>query len=122
MTEIFYEFWFDAAHQFMDKPIGHKYRNVHGHSFRAEVAVRGTPDPVTGFVVDFGDLEAACQQLHDVLDHRMLNEIEGLEIPSLENIARFVWESLKPRFAGLARVVVRRDSCRQGCVYYGDAG
>lgn len=119
MTEIFYEFGFDAAHQFFDKPVGHKYRNLHGHSFRAEVTLRGTPDPVTGFVVDFADIEDACAILREQLDHRLLNEIDGLSNPSLENLARFIWEALEPRFAGLARVTVRRDSCNQGCTYTG---
>lgn len=119
MTEIFYEFWFDAAHRFMHKPEGHKYRNLHGHSFRVEVAVSGAPDPHTGFVVDFGDIEQACEALRAELDHTYLNDIAGLGNPSLENIARLVWDRLQPRFAGLSRITVRRDSCRQGCVYYG---
>lgn len=121
MTEISYEFWFDAAHQFLHKPLGHKYRGLHGHSFRAEVTVRGTPDPQTGFVVDFADLEAAGERLRDLLDHRFLNEIDGLGNPSLENIAHFIWEQLKLQFHGLVRVSIRRDSHRQSCTYYGEA-
>ena len=79
MTELFYEFIFDAAHQFSHKPIGHKYRALHGHSFRAEVAVRGEPQADTGFIVDFETLEKACAKLHETLDHNFLNEIPGLE-------------------------------------------
>ena len=122
MTEITYEFWFDAAHQFLHMPVGHKYRGVHGHSFRVELAVRGMPDALTGFVVDFADLEAAGEAMRERLDHRFLNEIEGLENPSLEHIARFIWAALQPRFAGLVRVAIRRDSHRQGCIYTGDSG
>lgn len=122
MTEISYEFWFDAAHQFLHMPVGHKYRGLHGHSFRVELAVRGTPDATTGFVVDFAELEAAGEAMRERLDHRFLNEIEGLENPSLEHIARFIWAELQPRFAGLARVAVRRDSHRQGCIYTGESG
>jgi 6-pyruvoyltetrahydropterin/6-carboxytetrahydropterin synthase len=122
MTEISYEFWFDAAHQFLHQPVGHPYRGLHGHSFRAEVAVRGMPDPATGFVVDFAELEAAGERLRALLDHRFLNEIEAIGNPSLENIARFVWQELAPQFAGLARVSIRRDSQRQCCTYLGEMG
>ncbi len=120
MIEITYEFWFDAAHRFLHMPVGHKYHGLHGHSFRVEIAVAGTPDAASGFIVDFGELEAAGEAVRDRLDHRYLNEIEGLDSPSLEHIARFVWNALKPRFAGLSRVVIRRDSHRQGCVYTGE--
>ncbi len=119
MTEITYEFWFDAAHQFHHVPPGHKYHGLHGHSFRVEVAVRGTPEEASGFIVDFAQLEAAGESVRERIDHRFLNEVTGLDKPSLENIARFIWLELKPRFAGLSRVTVRRDSHRQGCVYTG---
>ncbi|MGQ0663191.1 MAG: 6-pyruvoyl trahydropterin synthase family protein [Pseudomonadota bacterium] len=118
--ELFVEFEFDAAHYFEHKPLGHKHRRLHGHSFRVEVAVRGWPDPETGVIVDFEELESAVAQLRDQLDHNFLNEIEGLRVPSLENIAIWVWTHLKPKFAALTRVVVRRDSCRQGCSLSGD--
>ena len=120
MIEITYEFWFDAAHQFHHMPVGHKYQGLHGHSFRAEIAVAGQPDPTSGFIVDFADLEAAGDSIRERLDHRFLNEIEGLESPSLEHLARFVWRQLKPRLPGLSRVAIRRDSHRQGCVYTGE--
>ena len=120
MTEITYEFWFDAAHQFLHMPIGHKYHGLHGHSFRCEIAVEGKPGAESGFVVDFAKLEAAGEDIRERLDHRFLNEIVGLGTPSLENIAQYVWGELKPRFPGLTRVAVRRDSHRQGCVYRGE--
>ncbi len=120
MIEITYEFWFDAAHRFVHMPVGHKYAGLHGHSFRAEIAVGGTPDPKSGFIVDFARLEAAGEGIRDRLDHRYLNEIAGLENPSLENLARFVWNELAPQFPGLTRVAIRRDSHRQGCVYTGE--
>ncbi len=100
-------------------PIGHKYHGLHGHSFRVEIAVRA-PDPQSGFIVDFAQLEAAGESIRERLDHRFLNEIVGLETPSLEHISRFIWTALKPRFAGLTRVAIRRDSHRQGCVYTGE--
>ena len=122
MTELTYEFWFDAAHQFRHMPVGHKYHGLHGHSFRVEIAVCGTPDPVSGFVVDFAELEGAGESIRERLDHRYLNEIAGLEIPSLEHLSRFIWDKLKPRFDRLTRVTIRRDSHRQGCVYSGADG
>ncbi len=122
MTELLYEFLFDAAHQFLHKPAGHKYRALHGHSFRVEIAVRGDPQAETGFIVDFECLEKACEELRETLDHNFLNEIRGLEIPSLENISRWIWQRLALQFSGLYRVTVRRDSLRQGCAYYGADG
>jgi len=118
--EIRLEFMFDAAHFFADKPAEHSYRRMHGHSFRVAVGVHGVPDPATGFVVDFAELEAALAALRQTLDHSLLNEIEGLSAPSLENLSLWIWRRLKPQFSGLARVEVHRDSRGQSCVYTGD--
>lgn len=117
--EVSYRFGFDAAHQFENFPDGHPYRGVHGHSFQVEVALRGEPDPATGFVADLGQVERACADVRQALDHRMLNEIDGLSRPSLENLCVFVWRALSPRFSSLARVTVRRDSQGQSCSYTG---
>lgn len=120
--EIRYEFGFDAAHRFPDMPRGHRYRGVHGHSFRVEVALRGAPRPPHGFVADFARLERACSGLHRRLDHALLNEIKGLKKPSLENLCLWMWERLSGKFPGLSRVTVRRDSLGQSCTYLGPAG
>lgn len=117
--EICYEFGFDAAHRFPGMPRGHRYRRVHGHSFRVEAAVRGVPHPPGGFVSDFARLERACLGLRGKLDHALLNEIKGLERPSLENLCLWIWSRLVPKFSGLARVTVRRDSLGQSCTYLG---
>lgn len=117
--EICYEFGFDAAHRFPSAPRGHKYRGVHGHSFRVEVALRGVPRPPSGFVSDFARLERACRGLHDRLDHALLNEIAGLRNPSLESLCFWIWDRLAPKFKGLARVTLRRDSLGQSCTYLG---
>lgn len=119
--EIAYRFGFDAAHRFETYPEGHPYRGVHGHSFQVEVAVRGSPDPASGFIADFGELEKACAKVRAELDHRMLNEVRGLGKPSLENLSVWIWERLAPQFRGLARVSVRRDSLGQSCTYTGPA-
>lgn len=117
--ELCYEFGFDAAHRFPAVRRGHKYGGVHGHSFRVEVALRGAPRPPSGFVSDFARLERACRKLHDRLDHALLNGIAGLENPSLENLCLWIWDRLATKFAGLARVTVRRDSLGQSCTYFG---
>ena len=119
MMEIAYRFGFDAAHRFDSYPEGHPYRGVHGHSFQVEVAIAGEPDLASGFVADLGAVKQACERVHDALDHRMLNEIPGLEKPSLENLCLFIWSALREPFPGLARVTVRRDSSGQSCSYTG---
>lgn len=98
---------------------GHKYCGVHGHSFRVEIALRGVPRPPSGFVADFARLERACRKLHGRLDHALLNEVSGLENPSLENLCLWIWNRLSRQFDGLARVTVRRDSLGQSCTYLG---
>ncbi len=117
--EIYQEFSFDAAHRFPATEIGHKYEGLHGHSFNARVVIEGNPDPATGFVADLGLIAAACAELREELDHHYLNDICGLAVPSLENIAIWIWNKLKPTFQGLTCVEVRRDSQHHGCVYRG---
>jgi len=119
IVELTYAFGFDAAHRFDAFPMGHPNRRMHGHSFQVEVAVRGTPDPRTGFVVEFTQFETACGALRDTLDHRVLNEIEGLAQPSLERLSIWIWEHLVEKIPSLARVTVRRDSRSQSCTYRG---
>ena len=116
--EIAYRFGFDAAHRFEGFPEGHLYHGVHGHSFQVEVAIEGEPDATTGFVADLGELEHACRGLRERLDHRMLNDVAGLEKPSLENLCLWIWAALEKRFA-LAHVTVRRDSYGQSATYRG---
>jgi 6-pyruvoyltetrahydropterin/6-carboxytetrahydropterin synthase len=120
--EVGYAFGFDAAHHFKNMPRGHKYGAVHGHSFRAEVVIRGAPRPPRGFVADFARLEKACNALRGELDHSLLNEVTGLATPSLENLCFWIWERLEKKFPGLARVTVRRDSLGQSCTYRGPPG
>lgn len=117
--ELAYRFGFDAAHRFTHFPPGHANRGVHGHSFQVEVALRGEPDPGTGFIVDFAELEQACAELRSALDHRMLNDVPGLEQPSLESLCAWIWRRLAPRFTSLSRVTVRRDASGQSCSYWG---
>jgi 6-pyruvoyltetrahydropterin/6-carboxytetrahydropterin synthase len=117
--ELAYRFGFDAAHRFEHLSPGHPNYGLHGHSFQAEVAVRGEPDKKTGFIADFAELESACAVVRAELDHRLLNDIESLGAPSLENLCLWIWKRLAPRFPSLARVTVRRDAAGQSCTYTG---
>jgi 6-pyruvoyltetrahydropterin/6-carboxytetrahydropterin synthase len=116
-TEIVKEFGFDAAHFLAHAPEGHPYRRLHGHSFAVEVAIAGTPDPEQGWIVDFGVIEARLQQLRGRLDHRLLNDIEGLAQPTLEHLAAWIYRALAPELPRIARVTVRRPSSGEACTF-----
>jgi 6-pyruvoyltetrahydropterin/6-carboxytetrahydropterin synthase len=117
--EIFKEFTFEAAHRLPHVPPGHKCARLHGHSFRVEIAVHGPVGRESGWVMDFADIKSAFQPLHDQLDHNYLNEVPGLENPTSEHLARWIWRRLAPVLPGLARVVVR-ETCASGCIYAGE--
>ena len=118
MIEIYKEFTFEAAHQLgANVAKGHPYSRLHGHSYKAEVHVRGTPDARTGWIADLGAIEAAIAPVRERLDHHYLNEVDGLGLPTLENISRWIWEQLKPAIPQLHRIVLRRATCGDGCVY-----
>jgi 6-pyruvoyltetrahydropterin/6-carboxytetrahydropterin synthase len=116
---IYKEFHFEAAHLLPMAPQGHPNARLHGHSFRVRISVDGVPHPETGVVLHFDELEAAIAEAREALDHRFLNEIEGLDLPTLERISMWLWDRLHNRLPGLAEVAVARDSCREGCVYSG---
>lgn len=119
MMEIFREFTFEAAHRLPRVPADHKCARLHGHSYRVVVHVRGPVDPDAGWVLDFADIKAAFAPLHEVLDHHYLNEVDGLDNPTSENLARWIWDRLAGELP-LARVVVR-ETCTSGCSYEGEA-
>jgi 6-pyruvoyltetrahydropterin/6-carboxytetrahydropterin synthase len=116
---LYKEFQFEAAHYLPSAPQGHPNARVHGHSFRARVTIDGKPDPETGLVLHLEELEAALNDVRDALDHRLLNEVEGLSMPTLERICSWLWERLHNRLPGLAEIEVSRDSCHEGCIYRG---
>lgn len=99
-------FTFEAAHRLPQVPETHRCHRMHGHSYRVELRLEGEIDPRTGFVVDFFDVEAAFAPLLERLDHHCLNEIEGLENPTAENIAVWIWERVGPLLPLLAAVSV----------------
>ncbi len=118
--EIFKEFTFEAAHRLPNLPAGHKCTRLHGHSFRVAVHVAGPVAEREGWVMDFADIKSAFQPIKDQLDHYYLNEIEGLENPTSEVLARWIWTRLAPRLPGLTQLVVR-ETCTSGCIYRGEA-
>jgi len=112
------DFTFEAAHVLPNAPEGHKCRRLHGHSFRAKVVVEGEVDPQTGWFLDYGAIQALVEPLRAKLDHNYLNEIPGLENPTSEQLARWIWERLKPGLPSLERVVIR-ETCESRCEYEG---
>ncbi len=116
---IYKEFSFEAAHFLPSAPPGHPNARVHGHSFRVRVTLDGEPDETTGVVMHLDDVEAAVADAREALDHRFLNEVEGLSLPTLERISIWLWDRLHNRLPGLSEIEVARDSCREGCVYRG---
>jgi 6-pyruvoyltetrahydropterin/6-carboxytetrahydropterin synthase len=111
-------FQFEAAHRLPNVAPEHKCARLHGHSFRATVWVRGDVGAESGWVMDFADVKAAFAPLHDLLDHHYLNEVDGLENPTSEVLAMWIWERLAPTLPGLARVDVD-ETCTSGCRYDG---
>jgi 6-pyruvoyltetrahydropterin/6-carboxytetrahydropterin synthase len=117
--EIFKIFKFDAAHRLPNVGQEHKCSQLHGHSFRVEIHIKGEVDPHSGWVMDFADITEAFKPLHDKLDHKYLNDIDGLDNPTSENIAKWIWKHLHSTLPQLSKVVVQ-ESTESGCVYRGD--
>jgi len=117
--KIFREFRFEAAHRLPSVPEGHKCGRLHGHSYRCIVEVTGVPGEVSGWIMDFADIDAATAPLRAELDHHYLNEVPGLENPTSEVLARWVWRRLVSVLPGLSQVTVR-ETCTSGCSYTGD--
>lgn len=111
-------FQFEAAHLLPHLPETHKCRRLHGHSFQVEIVVTGDVDPSFGWVMDYADVKAAFKPLWERLDHYYLNEVKGLENPTSENLAIWIWNELKPRLPLLSEVVVA-ETCTAKCVYRG---
>lgn len=117
--ELFKVFHIEAAHKLPRLPEGHKCRRLHGHSFRVEIHIEGELDPELGWVMDFADLKSTFEPLYRQLDHHYLNDIAGLENPTSENLARWIWQRLKPELPLLSKIMVA-ETCTSACVYRGD--
>ncbi|MEX1017242.1 MAG: 6-carboxytetrahydropterin synthase QueD [Phycisphaeraceae bacterium] len=111
---------FEAAHFLPTFPEGHKCRRMHGHSFKVEVILEGEIDEQKGYLQDFGEVKAALQPIHDALDHRLLNDIEGLANPTAELLAKWIYDRLKPGLPLLTQVRVR-ETCTSAATYRGEA-
>jgi 6-pyruvoyltetrahydropterin/6-carboxytetrahydropterin synthase len=111
-------FSFEAAHRLPRLPPEHKCFRLHGHSFHADVHVEGPIDALQGWLVDYADIRAAFEPLQETLDHHYLNDIEGLENPTSENLAIWIWDRLRPALPGLCRIVVH-ETCTARCEYEG---
>lgn len=116
-AEIVQGFEFHAAHHL--PAVTHKCRRIHGHTYKIDLHVEGEVSEEFGWVMDFYDLEAAFQPLMEQLDHRMLNEVEGLENPTAEHIGAWIWHKLKPQIPGLCQVVVWETSTSRA-IYKGE--
>jgi 6-pyruvoyltetrahydropterin/6-carboxytetrahydropterin synthase len=121
MFEISKQFRFDAAHTLERAVETDSSRRIHGHSYRAEVMLRGEPNPATGMIMDLTLLERALEAAREGLDHRLLDEVPDLGPATMENLARWIWIKVAPRCEDLARVSVFRDSAGDACSYYGPA-
>lgn len=116
--EIYKEFSFEAAHLLPNVPAGHKCGRLHGHSFYVTIYVDGLVDPHTGWVIDFSEIKVFFKPVFDQLDHYYLNDIPGLENPTSENLAVWIWEKLKPALPILSKIEVK-ETCTSGCIYSG---
>ena len=116
--EIYKEFTFEAAHLLPNVPAGHKCGRLHGHSFRIEVHVTGELDATLGWIMDYAEIKSLVKPVIAWLDHFYLNDIPGLENPTSEVIARWLWQELKPALPQLSKIVVK-ETCTSGCIYSG---
>ncbi len=113
------EYRFEAAHRLPKVPPGHKCERLHGHSFKIEISIAGPVDEETGWFIDYGEVDEVWEPLDAQLDHYYLNDIEGLENPTSEILARWIWDRMKPALPGLCRVTVH-ETCDARCEYEGN--
>lgn len=119
VTTLFKEFQFEAAHYLPNVPSDHKCGRLHGHSFLVRIEITGEVDPYTGWVMDFAEIKKHFNPIYDSLDHHYLNEIEGLENPTSEVLAVWIWDKIKPLIPQLSAVMIK-ETCTAGCIYRGE--
>jgi 6-pyruvoyltetrahydropterin/6-carboxytetrahydropterin synthase len=117
-VELIKEYRFEAAHRLPNVPAGHKCARLHGHSFKVELGLLGPVDERTGWFIDFGRIDDLFKPLWEQLDHNYLNDLPGLENPTSENLARWVWDRLKPTLPELDQVILF-ETCDARCIYRG---
>ncbi len=118
IMEIYKEFSIEAAHSLPNTPVGHKCARLHGHSFKIRIYVEGDPEDKSGWIIDFADIVKAFEPARKVLDHSHLNKIQGLENPTSENFAIWIWNKITPNLPLLSKVEVK-ETCTSGCIYKG---
>ncbi len=118
-VRLVHEFKFEAAHKLPRVPAGHKCERLHGHSFKVELTAAGPVNPDTGWFIDYGVIYAVWEPLHALLDHNYLNDIAGLENPTSENLAKWIWDKMKAKLPSLVQVTVF-ETCNARCEYTGD--
>lgn len=116
---IFKSFTFSSSHQLPNTPLGHKCSRLHGHNYRLDVYVSGEVNEQTGWICDFGDVAKRLEPILQLLDHRHLNEIQGLENPTCENLARWIWTRTAKVLPHIQRIVIF-ETPRSGCEYSGE--
>ncbi len=117
--EIYKDFTFEAAHVLPNVPAGHKCGRLHGHSFNVRLYISGEVDSQSGWIMDFGDIKAIFKPIYDRLDHYYLNDIPGLENPTSEVLAKWIWRELKPTLPQLSMIELK-ETCTSGCIYRGE--
>jgi 6-pyruvoyltetrahydropterin/6-carboxytetrahydropterin synthase len=121
--EITKSFRFESAHTLQRAVETEGSRRIHGHSYRAEIVLRGVAHAQTGMLTDLGSVREALEDARSQLDHHFLDELEGLGPATMENISRWLWDRLKPAFPQLTRITIYRDSLEESATYFGpDAG
>ena len=118
-TIIFKDFRFEAAHYLPYVPAEHKCRRLHGHSFLIRIEVEGIIEKKTGWLIDYSDIKLIFKPIYNQLDHNVLNDIPGLENPTSEILAQWIWIHLKPKLPILRSIVIK-ETCTSGCIYKGD--
>lgn len=121
MYELSQQFYFDAAHTLHRDIETEGSRRIHGHTYHAEVTVRGEPDPVSGMVVDIGYFKKEVERARAMLDHQLLDDIPGLGPATIENLCGFIYRQLKEALPGIAKVTVERRASGDRCAFYVDA-
>lgn len=116
--EIYKDITFEAAHLLPNLPKDHKCGRLHGHSFLVRVTLNGPIDEKTGWVKDFADIKKAFKPIYEQLDHNYLNDVSGLENPTSENLAKWIWDRLKNNLTHLTAIEVK-ETCSSGCIYRG---
>jgi|TARA_Y100000031_G_C8172799_1_gene362611 6-pyruvoyltetrahydropterin/6-carboxytetrahydropterin synthase len=117
--EIYKKFSFDSAHFLPNLPDEHKCSRMHGHTFYITIYLKGRIDPKTGWIRDFFEIKQLFQPIHDDLDHRILNDINGLENPTSEHLAKWIWGKMIQALPELSKIEVA-ETCTTGCIYEGE--